>query len=289
LNLGVVFPQTEIGTDPVAIRDYAQGVDAMGYAHLTAFDHVLGASADRPGGFAGPYTHETPFHEPLVLFGYLAGLTEQIDLVTGILILPQRQTALVAKQAAQVDVLSGGRMRLGVGAGWNAVEYEGLGQDFHYRGRRLEEQVALLRALWAEPVVTFDGRFDHVTRAGINPRPVRARIPIWLGGMADVVLERVGRFADGWFPQYRDPAQLRDGIARVHRAAEAIGRDPSAIGFQASVSAAEGIPAAVTRARLWEQNGATDLSINTMRSGFTTVQEHLDAVQEFITRMRATA
>lgn len=289
MRLGVIFPQTEIGTDPAAIRDYAQAAEGMGYEHLTVFDHVLGASPDRPGGFTGPYTHETLFHEPLVLFGYLAGLTARIELVTGILILPQRQTALVAKQAAEVDVLSGGRLRLGVAAGWNAVEYDGLGEDFHVRGRRLEEQVALLRALWAEPIVTFEGRFDHVTLAGINPRPTRATIPIWFGGMADAVLERVGRLGQGWFPQYRDPGQLVDGIARVRAAATAAGRDPAEIGYQASVGATEGIAAAVSRARLWEQSGATDLSLNTMRAGFDTVRQHLDAIKQFMDGMRGTA
>ena len=285
MHIGAIFPQTEIGADPVVIRDYAQTVEGAGYAHLAAFDHVLGAFPDRPGGFTGPYTHETMFHEPLVLFGYLAALTQRIELVTEILILPQRQTALVAKQAAQVDVLSGGRLRLGVASGWNAVEYEALGQDFHTRGRRLEEQVALLRALWADPVVTFEGRFDHVTLAGIHPRPTRA-IPIWFGGMADAVIDRVGRIGDGWFPQYREPALLAEGIARVRAAAVAAGRDPDALGYESAVTVADGVPAAIERAHELAANGATHVNVNTMRCGFTSARQHIEAVEAFIAGMR---
>ena len=287
MRLGVIFPQTEIGADPAVIRDYAQSVEGMGYDHLAAFDHVLGATPHRPGGWTGAYTHESMFHEPLVLFGYLAGLTRRIELVTGILILPQRQTALVAKQAAEVDLLSGGRLRLGVGSGWNAVEYEGLGQDFRRRGRRLEEQVDLLRALWADDVISFEGRFDKVTMAGINPRPARA-IPIWFGGMAEAVQDRVGRKADGWFPQYRgEPAELAVGVARVRAAAEAAGRDPASIGFEVSVSAADGARAAAARARAFRAAGATHVSLNTMRSDLQNPRRHLDVAREFVDELRA--
>ena len=145
MNIGVVFPQVEIGNDPAAIRDYAQAIEGMGYTHILAFDHVLGANPERAGGWTGPYTHRHPFHEPFVLFGFLAAVTSRVGLVSGIIILPQRQTALVAKQAAAVDVLSGGRLRLGVAVGWNAVEFEALGADFHTRGRRIEEQIDLMR------------------------------------------------------------------------------------------------------------------------------------------------
>ena len=287
MRLGVIFPQTEIGADPAVIRDYAQSVEGMGYDHLGAFDHVLGATPDRPGGWTGAYTHESMFHEPMVLFGFFAAATRRIELVTSILILPQRQTALVAKQAAEIDILSGGRLRLGVGSGWNAVEYEGLGQDFHRRGRRMEEQVALLRALWAEDVISFEGRFDRVTMAGINPRPAR-QIPIWFGGMADAVIDRVGRIADGWFPQYRgDASELAAGIARVRASAVAAGRDPDAIGFEAVVSAADGARAAADRARALRAAGATHISINTMRSNLHNVRRHLDVVREFMDEIHA--
>jgi probable F420-dependent oxidoreductase len=182
MKLGVIFPQTEIGNDPIAIRDYAQTAEALGYNHVLAYDHVLGANPDRPEGWRGPYTHRTPFHEPFVLFAYLAGLTTQLHFVTGIIILPQRQTALVAKQAAALDVLSGGRLRLGVAIGWNPVEYEALGENFHNRGRRIEEQIQVLRALWQNELVTFDGEWYHIPDAGINPLPIQRPIPIWMGG-----------------------------------------------------------------------------------------------------------
>ena len=192
MRTGVVFPQTEIGSDPVLVRDFAQAAEGLGYAHLLVFDHVLGAGLEHRPGWSGAYAADDPFHEPFVLFGYLAGLTQRIELVTGVLVLPQRQTALVAKQAAEVDVLSQGRLRLGVGVGWNDVEYEALGEDFHDRGRRIEEQVSLLRALWTEPVVDFAGRWHRVPEAGINPLPVQRPIPVWFGGQAEPVLRRVG-------------------------------------------------------------------------------------------------
>ncbi len=193
MRVGVVFPQTEIGADVGAVRAYAQRVEELGYRHVLAYDHVLGADPAVHRGWQGPYDVTTTFHEPFVLFGYLAGITS-LELVTGIIILPQRQTALVAKQAAEVDLLTRGRFRLGVGLGWNAVEYEALGQDFATRGRRIEEQVDLLRRLWTEPTVTFHGRFDEVTGAGLAPLPVQRPIPVWFGGQSDPAYRRIG----GW-------------------------------------------------------------------------------------------
>ena len=177
MRIGVTFPQIEFGNDPVAIRDYAQTVEGLGYTHFLAYDHVLGADASVRPGWSGSYASENPFHEVFVLLGYLAGLTTSLELVTGVLILPQRQTALVAKQAAEIDVLSGGRLRLGVGVGWNEVEYEGLDKDFSNRGARSEEQIALLRALWTSPVITFDGQWERIDAAGINPLPGAATDP----------------------------------------------------------------------------------------------------------------
>jgi probable F420-dependent oxidoreductase len=282
MNIGVVFPQTEIGNDPSDIRDYARAAEESGYQHLLAFDHVLGADPDRPERFRGPYTYQTPFHEPMVLFGFLAAVTQRLELVTGILILPQRQTALVAKQAAGVDVLSGGRLRLGVGVGWNAVEYEALGENFHNRGRRMEEQIALLRELWSKPVVSFEGRYHHVVKAGINPMPPRPTIPVWMGGMSDPVLERTGRLADGWFPQYREPEQLAEGLAKVHAAAERAGRPTSAIGVEPRVTlSTEGPAHAVDLAYRWQAAGATHLTVNTMGLGFTSARQHIDAIEQF--------
>ncbi len=279
MRLGVVFPQTESGTDPAGIRDYVQAVEALGYDHLAVFDHVLGADTQHWDLPNAPYSYETLFHEPMVFFGYVAALTTRIELVTRILILPQRQTALVAKQAAAIDVLSGGRFRLGVGVGWNPAEYAALGEDFHTRGRRSEEQIALMRALWAEPLVDFDGKFDQVERAGINPLPLRRSIPVWLGGMSDPVIERVGRVADGWFPQYRDPAHLPAGIERVRAAAASAGRDPSAIGFEARVQVSNA--AAVEQARQFEAAGATHMAVNTMVAGFASLGGHIEALRRF--------
>lgn len=287
MHIGVVFPQTEIGTDPAAIGGYARAVEAAGYEHLLAYDHVLGADPDRTGGWNRPYDHSTIFHEPFTLFGYLAALTERIELVTGIIILPQRQVALVAKQAAQVQVLSGGRLRLGVAVGWNAVEYDALGENFHNRGRRIEEQIALLRALWARPLVSFEGRYHRVTRAGINPLPPGGTIPIWMGGMADRVVERTGRLADGWFPQYRDPEELPAGIERVHAAAREAGRDPAAIGIECRVAVAgTDVDEAVALAHRWDAGGATHLSVNTMGANFAAGEAHIEALQAFIEAYR---
>ena len=188
MRIGVVFPQLEIGNDPALIRDYAQAAESLGYDHILVYDHVLGANRETHDWLRGPYRHPDAFHEPFVLFGYLAGLTEKIELVTGILILPQRQTALVAKQAAEVDVLSGGRLRLGIGIGWNSVEYEALGEDFSNRGRRSEEQIEVMRGLWTNDLVTLNGRWHTITDAGINPLPVQRPIPVWFGGYDDRVL-----------------------------------------------------------------------------------------------------
>ena len=208
MKIGVVFPQTEIGADPAAVRDYAQAAEELGYAHLMVYDHVLGADTSRHADWQGSYTSESMFHEPFVLFGYLAGITAKLELVTAVLILGQRQTALVAKQAAEVDLLTGGRLRLGVGVGWNHVEYEALNQGFGDRGRRYAEQITLLREFWTKDVVGFEGKYHKIDHAGINPQPVQRPIPIWMGAGAranpvpnDRVLRRVARLADGWFPQ----------------------------------------------------------------------------------------
>src|SRR5882672_3039514 len=195
MKYGVVFPQTEFGNDVQAIKDYAQAAEGLGYDYLLVYDHVLGAHPGREPKLTGPYTHEHPFHEPMVLFGFLAGVTKRLQLTTGILILPQRQTVLVAKQAAEVDRLSGGRLRLGVGLGWNYVEYEALGEDFHTRGRRIAEQVEVMRRLWTEPLVTFEGKWHRIDRAGIRPLPVQQPIPVWMGGSAEPVIQRTARIA----------------------------------------------------------------------------------------------
>src|SRR5437879_3070030 len=209
MRVGAVFPQLEIGTDPDVIARYARTVEELGYDHLVIFDHVLGADANRPGGWTGAYDHRSMFHEPLVLFGYLAAITTRLGLATAVLVLPQRQTALVAKQAAEVDILSRGRLILGVGIGWHQVEYEALGMSITNPGRRIEEQSALLRALWTQEVVEFKGRWHRIDRAGINPLPVQRPIPMWMGGgwdrqkraITERALRRIAKIADGWFTQ----------------------------------------------------------------------------------------
>ena len=289
MRVGVVFPQTEIGPDPGAIRDYVQAAEDLGYSHLIAYDHVLGADTRFHEGWSGGYALNDMFHEPLVLFGYLAAITKTLELVTAILILGQRQTALVAKQAAEVDVLSGGRLRLGVGIGWNHVEYEALGQNFHNRGRRTEEQIPLLRALWTQEVVNFKGRWNQVTNAGINPFPVQRPIPIWMGAGGrlspvppETVLRRVARLADGWFPQFSPDETGRETVARVREYAREEGRDPSVIGMEARINIIDGNPEFwLNRARAWENLGATHISVNTMRAGLESPEAHINAIRQF--------
>lgn len=282
MKIGVVFPQTEIGNDPAAIRDYAETAEGLGYSHMLAYDHVLGANPDRPGGWAGPYTFQTPFHEVFVLFSFLAGITRRIELVTGILILPQRQTVLVAKQAASLDLLSGGRLRLGVGLGWNEVEYTGLNEDFHNRGKRIEEQVALLRRLWTEPLVDFKGQWHTILDAGINPLPVQRPIPIWFGGHAEPVLRRIARLGDGWMLNYHDPAEARPTLDLLGRFLEEAGRSRSQIGIEPRLSYGVGDPKTWETLMVgWQAEGATHLSFNTMGSGFKTPQEHIQAIRKF--------
>ncbi len=215
LKIGLVYPQTEYGNDPLAIRDYAQTAEGLGFTHILAYDHILGANPERPGGWQGPYTYRHPFHEPLALFSYMAALTQTIEFTTGIIILPQRQTAVFAKQAATLDVLSGGRLRLGIGLGWNAVEYTALNEDFHTRGKRIEEQVEVLRLLWTQPLVSFKGRWHDIPDAGLNPLPLQRPIPLWFGGNADAVLQRTARLGDGWMPMYRSAAEARPGAGEA--------------------------------------------------------------------------
>ena len=226
MRLGVVFPQTEIGADPAGVRDYVQAAESLGYDHLVTFDHVIGANVASRPGWRGAYESRDMFHEPMVLFGYLAGLTQTLELFTGILILPQRQTVLAAKQAAAVDVLSKGRLRLGIGTGWNDVEYEALGENFHDRGRRSEEQIGLMRRLWTQEHVTYDGRWHRITDAGINPLPIQRPIPVWLGGSDDRLLDRVGRIGDGWYALFRNMDTGRAMIDKIRASAEKAGRDP---------------------------------------------------------------
>jgi probable F420-dependent oxidoreductase len=286
MKIGVVFPQTELGGDVGAVRAYGQAVDGLGYHHLLAYDHVVGADPQVHAPWNGPYDVTTTFHEPLVMFGYLAAITE-LELVTGIVILPQRQTVLAAKQAAEVDLLTGGRFRFGVGIGWNAVEYEALGQPFDQRGRRLSEQIELLRSLWTDSSLTFDGTFDHVTGAGLAPLPVQRPIPIWIGGSSEPAYRRIGRLADGWFPMVPPGPHLDTAIDVVRRAAEDAGRDPDAIGMEGRVQWDPADPDRFARrVEKWRAAGATHLTVDTMYLGFGEVDDHIDAVDRAWTRLR---
>ena len=289
MKIGVVFPQTEIGSDPSAVRDYVQAVEAMGYSHMMAYDHVLGADTSHHANWEGSYTAESMFHEPFVLFGYLAGVTTTLELVTAVLILSQRQTALVAKQAAEVDLLTGGRLRLGVGVGWNHVEYEALNQDFSNRGSRYAEQIELLREFWTKDTVGFDGRYHKVDHAGINPQPIQKPIPIWMGAGAranpvptDRVLRRVARLADGWFPQMQPGDDARATVERLKTFVHEAGRDGERIGMESRINLADGNPELwQSQARAWEEMGATHVSVNTMRAGLSSPQDHINAIQQF--------
>ena len=288
MRVGVTLPQTEMNNDPGSLREYAQAIEGLGYDHIQSLDHVLGAnSASRPG-WQGPYDHADLIHEPFVLFGYLAALTQTVELVTTIIILPQRQTALVAKQAAAIDVLSGGRMRLGIGIGWNDVEFEALGEDFHDRGRRSEEQIEVLRALWTRDLVTYRGRWHTITDAGINPLPVQRPIPIWIGGGADATLRRIARLGDGWFPQFRPDDEGRSMLGRLREYTREAGRDPDDIGIDGPIRiAGRSQEEWVLDAAGWRDLGATHLSVNTRNAGLSFPDGHIDAIRRFMDSARA--
>jgi len=261
----------------------------LGYAHLLVYDHVLGTDAPRHAGWSGGYTAKDLFHEPLVALGSMAALTKRLELVTAVLVLGQRQTALVAKQAAEVDVLSGGRLRLGIGIGWNHVEYEALGENFQNRGRRSEEQIAVLRALWTQEVVSFEGRWHRITHAGLNPLPIQRPIPIWLGAGGrlnpippEPVMRRIARLADGWFPMFPPNDAGQEAVARVQSYAREAGRDPSAIGMEARINLADGLPEVwAQQAQAWKGLGATHLSVNTMRAELRSPDAHIKAIRQF--------
>lgn len=284
MKIGVIYPQTELQGDPEAVRRIGLAAEEIGYDHLLAYDHVLGAHHDRQPPLSGPYTDQHPFHDPFVMFGYPAAITRRIELVTGVIILPQRQTALVARQAADVDLLSGERLRLGVGIGWNYVEYDALGQDFRKRGKRVGEQVELLRAFWSQPVVDFDGRFDRVDRATLVPRPRRS-IPIWMGGFSDVAMQRAARIADGFI--FADgAADSFDLLPRLRAFLEQEGRAADAFGLQCNMLLAKGTDAVVDTVRRWRDVGGTHAAVVTMGQGFATIEAHVDYMQRAADALR---
>jgi probable F420-dependent oxidoreductase len=281
MKLGVVFPQTEIGQDPGAVKQYARAAEELGFSYILAFDHVIGADLTARPDWTGPYNIDTLFHEVFVLFGYLAAVTTHIEFATGVLILPQRQTVLVAKQAAEVDVLSNGRFRLGVGVGWNDVEYEALGENFANRGRRSAEQVALLKQLWTEKSVTFNGLFHHVTAAGINPMPVQRPIPVWFGGYQEATMRRIVAIGDGWICTRKPDATIRHLRQFLASELERTGRDAAEVGIEGQVRYAEGKSEWTAVVDAWRDMGATHLCVNTMGAGLEGPQEHIDAIRQF--------
>jgi probable F420-dependent oxidoreductase len=286
MKIGVVFPQTEFVSDPIAIRDYAQTVEGLGFSHVLAYDHVVGVNPNRPGGWTGPYTYESAFQEPLIMFSYMAACTGKLEFTTGVIILPQRQTVLFAKQAATLDVLSGGRLRVGIGLGWNEVEYVALDENFHTRGRRLEEQVKLLHELWTKPLVNFKGRWHYIPDAGINPLPVQRPIPIWFGGHSEAQLGRAANLGDGWMPNSRTVHDARSSLDELNRCLMVAGRSRESFGIEARTHYLDGKPETwVSVADEWQSVGATHLSFNTMGNGFTTPDAHLAAIRAYAKAM----
>ncbi len=284
MRIGVAFPTTEIGTDPAVIRDFAQAVEDLGFDHITAIDHVLQAATPEANDWRSYYTRDNAFHEPFVLFGFIAAVTRRLELSTAILILPQRPAILVAKQAAELDVLSAGRLRLGVGIGWNALEFDALGQNFRNRARRIEEQVALMRALWTNETITFDGEWHTVDESGLNPLPIQQPIPVWFGAFEAPAIKRAGRLGDGWFlnPRVAPGAEAKNQIAVFRKAAEDTGRDPSALGIDATLHIGGGGPDDwVQQAADWQTQGVSHVTLRTMYAGLTTPDDHIDALKRF--------
>lgn len=287
MEFGAIFPQTEIGADPGEIREFAQAVEGMGYDYIFIADHVLGADKSHHSHKSYEmYNHTRVVHESMTTMGFLAGITKTVGLTSGILILPQRQTVLVAKQAAEIDLLSGGRLRLGIGVGWNEVEFQALNENFHNRGRRSEEQIEVMRALWSQEVVDFQGKWHRITHAGLNPLPVQRPIPVWLGAggaldptPVDAVLRRVARLADGWCPNFLPDEEGRRVVAQVQGYAKAEGRDPSSVGLEGRLKVGGKQPEDwLSEVKGWEELNANYVCVETRRAGFKSLDQHIDAL-----------
>jgi probable F420-dependent oxidoreductase len=280
MKIGAIFPQTEIGSDPSGVRDYAQAVEDLGFTHILVYDHVIGASPEGRD-FPMAYTDQSMFHEPMVLYGYLAALTRTVELVTGVIILPQRQAVLVAKQAAEIDVLTGGRFRLGVGIGWNPVEYQALNENFRTRASRITEQVEVMRRLWTEPIVDFRGRWHTIDRAGLNPLPIQRPIPVWFGGSAEPALQRLAKIADGWMPNRKPPEGWAAVVERVRGYVRTAGRDAGKFGLEGRLNTANATPDQwKADADEWRRLGADYLDVNTMGAGLRGPRAHLERLRE---------
>ena len=281
MQIGAVFPHNEIGTDPGAIKAYAQGVEDLGISHLLIYDHVLGADPDREGGFRGPYDKDVAFHEPFTTFAFIAAVTQKLEMITTVMILPQRQTVLAAKQAAEVALLSNNRFRLGVGVGWNEVEYLGLNETFNNRGRRQAEQVEVMRKLWSEDSLDYTGDFHRIDKASINPRPSQ-QIPIWFGGSAPALLDRVARLGDGWIPLMGANEKAQACIDRIKTTREAAGLSSDNFGIQAQAQYSGGSPERWQKhAQAWRNMGCTHIAIATHNAEPTNVDGHLARIREY--------
>ena len=281
MEFGILYPQTEYGSDPAAIRDFAQTAEELGFSHILTYEHVLGVDPSRPG-WKGIYGLDDAFHEPLSLFSFMAGVTEKISFLTSIVILPQRQAVLVAKQAATLDVLSGGRLRLGVGIGWNEPEYIALGEDFHNRGKRVEEQVELMRSLWTQPLVNYSGKWNTVEDSGMNPLPIQRPIPVWFGGHAEPVIRRAARMGDGWIPNYPTAEDAKPHFEYLEQHLEQGGRSITEFGIEIRVHYREGDPDRICGLiKDWEAGGATHIGLSTMNSRLDGPEAHLKAMRSF--------
>lgn len=282
MRVGVVFPQLESGTDPGAIREYAQAAEQLGYTHLVAYDHVLGADRSTRPDWKGPYDASSLFHEVFVLLAFVAAWTTRLEVAPSVVILPQRQTVLVAKQAASLDVLAGGRTRLGVGLGWNEVEYVGLGESFDDRAKRYSEQIRVLRMLFTSEVVDYTGRHHRIDRAGIRPLPVQRPIPIWMGGSADDAMKRIARIGDGWFTFAQPDGDGPERLARFREHVREAGRDPATFPIEGRVVFAKRTPDEwVARALGMRDLGMSHLEVNTMGAGYATLADHVAALRRF--------
>jgi probable F420-dependent oxidoreductase len=283
MKAGVVYPQIELGGDTGAVKAFAQAAEGLGYDHIVIYDHVLGAvHAGREPKLTGPYTEKDPFHEPLVTYAYLAGVTKTLGLATGVIILPQRQTVLLAKQAADVDLFSGGRLRLGVGVGWNWVEYDGLEMSGHFRrrGKRQEQQIALMRKLWEQPVIEHEDSDHRIDRAGISPRPERS-IPIWFGGFSDAAYDRAARIGDGFMFSGRTQTEAVHIKAKITAQLRELGRDADAFGFESIQQYNRGDNQWPGDIAAWRAAGGSHISVVTMGANLTTVDDHIDAIRRW--------
>ncbi|MGY9054502.1 MAG: LLM class F420-dependent oxidoreductase [Alphaproteobacteria bacterium] len=285
-QFGAFFPTRDMPADRVAIRDWAQAAEEIGFDYIEVSDHVLGADRAALPDFEGPYDVDDSFHETFVTLAYIAAVTEFVGLASGVLILPQRQTALVAKQAAQVDILCEGRLRLGIGVGWNPVEYEALGEDWKVRGRRQEEQVQLMNQYWTERTVTFEGEFDRVSNAGVNPLPIQRPIPIWFGGGVDAVLKRAAKYGQGWIPLGNANSNTTGQLEKLHGYLKEEGRDPATFGVEAWIRHSLGGPEEWRGAvEKWRGMGASHATYYTSGQGVGGVDEQIAAMRAFMDAM----